>query len=129
MNILLVLVSTLLLYFGGDVLVKNAARLALAIGMSPLVIGLTVVAFGTSSPELLTTLIAAFQGSADVAMGNIVGSNITNLGLILGLSALIYPLRARSRLIRLEVPFMIGVAVLLFPFSHTLTIGRVAGAF
>ncbi len=129
MNILLVLFSTLLLYFGGDVLVKNAARLALAIGMSPLVIGLTVVAFGTSSPELLTTLIAAFQGSADVAMGNIVGSNITNLGLILGLSALIYPLRARSRLIRLEVPFMIGVAVLLLPFSHTLTIGRVAGAF
>lgn len=127
MDILLVLISTLLLYLGGEILVKNSARLALALGMSPLVIGLTVVAFGTSTPELLTTMIASFRGSADVAMGNIVGSNITNLGLILGLAALIYPLRTKSRLIRWEVPFMIGIAVLLFPFSQNLSIGRLEG--
>lgn len=127
MDILLVLFSTLLLYLGGEVLVKNSARLALALGMSPLVIGLTVVAFGTSTPELLTTTIASFRGAADVAVGNIVGSNITNLGLVLGLAALIHPLRTKSRLIRWEVPFMIAITLLMLLFSQNLAIGRLEG--
>lgn len=129
MSVLLVLIGIPLLYFGGELLVKYASRLALSLGMSPLVIGLTVVAFGTSSPELLATLVATFRGAPDVAMGNVVGSNIANLGLILGLSALVFPLQTKSRFIRREVLFMILVATLLIPFSTNLVIGRGEGFF
>lgn len=127
MSILLILIGVPLLYFGGELLVKYSSRLALALGMSPLLIGLTIVAFGTSSPELLATLVATFKGSPDVAMGNIVGSNITNIGLILGLSALVYPVQAKSKFIRREVPLMILVTLILVPFSANLVIGRLEG--
>jgi cation:H+ antiporter len=117
-----------LLYWGGEVLVKYSARLALTLGLSPLLIGLTIVAFGTSSPELLATLFATFQGSPDVAVGNIVGSNITNLGLILGLSALVFPLQVKSKLIRRELPLMILVALALAASGYSLIINRWEGA-
>ena len=81
-SILILSAGFVLLYFGGDFLVKGASSLALRLGLSPLVIGLTVVAFGTSSPELAVSLQAAFSGASDVAIGNVVGSNICNLGLI-----------------------------------------------
>lgn len=129
MSILLTLIGIPLLYFGGELLVKYSSRLALALGWSPLVIGLTIVAFGTSSPELLATLISAFKDAPDVAMGNIVGSNITNIGLILGISAIIQPFRARSKVIRREIPVMIFAGVILIPFSWDLTISRLEGAF
>ncbi|MGP1384441.1 MAG: calcium/sodium antiporter [Thainema sp.] len=129
MSILLTLIGIPLLYFGGEILVKYSSRLALALGLSPLVIGLTIVAFGTSSPELLATLISAFKDAPDVAMGNIVGSNITNIGLILGISAMIQPFRARSKVIRREIPVMIFAGVILIPFSWDLTISRLEGAF
>ena len=127
MEIFLVVIGIVLLYLGGEVLVKYSSRLALALRLSPFVIGLTIVAFGTSSPELLASLVATLQGAPDLAVGNVIGSNIANLGLILGLSALIHPLRATSQFIRREVPFMIFVIIILVPLSLDLTISRVEG--
>ncbi len=114
MSWVLLVLGILLLYLGGETLVRNATRLARALGISPLVVGLTVVAFGTSAPELAATVTAALKGAPGVALGNVVGSNIANLGLILGLAALISPLRTTARFLRREVPFMLGVSVLMF---------------
>lgn len=100
------------LYFGAEALVKGGAGLALRLGLTPLVIGLTVIAFGTSSPEMVVSVQAAHAGSGPIAVGNVVGSNICNIAFILGLCALISPLRADLQVIRREVPIMIGVAVL-----------------
>lgn len=100
------------LYFGAEFLVKGGAALALRLGLSPLVIGLTVVAFGTSGPEMVVSVQAGLSGQGALAVGNVVGSNICNIALILGVCALICPLRADRQVIRREVPIMIGVAVL-----------------
>lgn len=100
------------LYFGAEALVKGGAGLALRLGLTPLVIGLTVIAFGTSSPEMVVSVQAAHSGKGAIAIGNIVGSNISNIALVIGLCALISPLRANLQVIRREVPIMIGVAVL-----------------
>ncbi len=97
MDLLLITLGALSLYVGGEFLVNNATSLARAMGVSSLTVGLTVVALCTSSPELATTLAAALEGSPDTALGNVVGSNSANLGLVLGLTALLYPLRARVR--------------------------------
>ncbi len=107
------LLGLLALYFGAEWLVKGAARLARSLGVSPLVVGLTVVAFGTSAPELVVSSVAAARAQTDVAIGNVVGSNIANIALILGLAALVTPLRVEMRLITREMPFMIGASVLL----------------
>jgi cation:H+ antiporter len=112
-NLLLIALGVALLYGGGELLIRGASRLALALGLSPLVIGLTVVAFGTSSPELAATLVASLKGSPELALGNVLGSNIANIGLILGISALVGSLKARGQMVLREVPFMIGVGVLL----------------
>ncbi|MBS1150854.1 MAG: hypothetical protein H6Q89_2552 [Myxococcaceae bacterium] len=98
------------LYFGAEWLVRGASGLALASGVRPLVIGLTVVAFGTSAPELVVTVLAALEGKSEIALGNVVGSNIANLGLILGLTALVSPPKVDSKLIRREVPVMVATA-------------------
>lgn len=100
------------LYLGAEALVKGGAGLALRLGLTPLVVGLTVIAFGTSSPEMVVSVQAAYSGSGSIAIGNIIGSNICNIALILGLCALISPLRADVQVIRREVPIMIGVAIL-----------------
>ncbi len=128
MDLFLIMLGAALLYVGGEVLVKNATRLARAVGVSPLTVGLTVVAFCTSSPELATTLAAALEGSPDTALGNVVGSNSANLGLVLGLTALLYPLRTRVRFLRREVPFMIGTGVLLLLLVGSGILGRPSGA-
>ncbi len=116
-----------LLVGGGEALVRGASRLAVALGISPLVVGLTVVAFGTSSPELAVSVRAALAGQADVAVGNVVGSNIFNVLCILGLSAAVAPLVVAQQLVRLDVPIMIGVSVGLFVLALDGTIGRVDG--
>ena len=126
-SLLLVALGTLLLYAGGEFLVRNAGSLARAMGMSSLTVGLTVVAFGTSSPELATTLAAALDGSPGAALGNVVGSNSANLGLVLGLAALLYPLRTRVRFLRREVPFMIASGALLALLVAIGALGRAAG--
>jgi cation:H+ antiporter len=101
-----------LLVAGAEVLVRGAAKLAAQFGIPPLVIGLTVVAFGTSAPETAVSVQAALAGSGDLAIGNVVGSNIANVLLILGLTALIAPLVVSRQLIRLDVPIMIGASLL-----------------
>jgi cation:H+ antiporter len=112
---------------GGELLVRGASRLAAAIRISPLVIGLTVVAFGTSSPELAVSVRAALAGNADLALGNVVGSNIFNVLFILGISALIVPLVVSSQLIRRDVPLMIGASVLLLVLGADGSINRLEG--
>lgn len=101
-----------LLIIGAEMLVKGASRIATKLGVSPLIIGLTVVSFGTSSPELAVSVKAALSGQASIALGNVIGSNIFNVLFILGLSALIAPLLVSRQLIRIDVPLMIAVSVL-----------------
>lgn len=107
-----ILVGLVLLVAGGEFLVRGAAALAAKIGMSPLVVGLTVVAFATSAPELAVTLGAVLSGEPELAVGNVVGSNIANVLLILGVSALVLPLLVKVQLVRVDIPFMVAMSVL-----------------
>lgn len=117
-----------LLYFGGEWLVRGASALATRLGVSPLAIGLTVVAFGTSAPELVVSLQAALSGASDIAVGNVVGSNIANIGLILGLAAVIQTLEVHANIIRVDVPLMIAAALLLLAMLADGAVSRVEGA-
>lgn len=116
------LAGLVLLVGGGEVLVRGASSLARTIGISPLVVGLTVVAFATSAPELAVTLEAVGAGSPELAVGNVVGSNIANVLLVLGGAALIAPLAVKSRVVKQDIPVMIGMSVLLFAFAYDLSI-------
>lgn len=123
------LLGLVLLIAGAEVLVRGASRLARALGLSPLVIGLTVVAFGTSSPELAVSLQAAVSPEgADIALGNVVGSNIFNVLFILGLSALITPLAVSQKLVRWELPLLVGVSLATFVMAFDGRVGRFDGA-
>lgn len=127
MAVLLFLGGLALLVVGAEVLVRGASRLALSVGISPLVVGLTVVAFGTSAPEMAVSVQSAASGRADLALGNVIGSNIFNVLFILGLSALIVPLLVARQVIRQEVPVMIGASLLLFLLGADGRIGRADG--
>ncbi|WP_411826875.1 calcium/sodium antiporter [Luteolibacter sp. AS25] len=120
-------VGVLLLYFGAESLVRGSSRLAAYFGIPPLIIGLTVVAFGTSAPELTVSISAAFKGAADVAIGNVVGSNIFNIAVILGITALIRPPSVHLDLIRREIPFLILVSVLGFCLVSYGEVSRLVG--
>ncbi|MCU0513112.1 MAG: calcium/sodium antiporter [Anaerolineae bacterium] len=124
----LVAAGLVALFFGGDWLVQGAARLAQSFRIAPLIIGLTVVAVGTSAPELLVSVQAALQSNSQLALGNVIGSNIANIGLILGLSALIAPCRIQRSLIRREIPLMIAVTVLAALFILDGDLTRLEGA-
>ena len=115
------------LVVGAELLVRGASKLALTFGISPLVVGLTVVAFGTSSPELAVSVQAASTGQADIAVGNVVGSNIFNVLFILGISALITPLLVDRQLIRQEVPIMVGTSLLLLAVARDGRLSRGEG--
>ena len=128
MTFLMFIAGLAALVIGADLLVRGASRIASALGISPLIVGLTVVAFGTSSPELAVSAGAALNGQADIAVGNVVGSNIFNVLFILGLSALIAPLAVAQQLVRLDVPLMIGCALLLMWLAYDGMIGRFEGA-
>ncbi len=108
-----------LLLVGGDVLVRGAVALASRLGIPPLVVGLTVVAFGTSAPELALNAAAALNGNTDLSFGNIVGSNIANIGLILGISALIKPMAVHTSLLKREIPLMIGASLAAVVLAYT----------
>ncbi len=125
--ILYLILGLVLLVFSADWLVKGAASIASALGISPLIVGLTVVAFGTSAPELAVSVMSAFSGQAELAVGNVVGSNIFNVLFILGLSALIIPLVVHAQLVRFDVPVMICVSVLLYFLSMDGLLSRVDG--
>lgn len=120
--------GVVLLYLGAEGLVRGSASIASRLGLSPLVIGLTVVAFGTSMPELVVSVDAALSGSASLAVGNVLGSNIGNVGLILGISALIFPLTVHARVVRVDLPIMVAVSALLPLLLRDGVVGRVEGA-
>ncbi len=113
MTILMFISGLICLVIGAELLVRGASKLALSFGISPLVVGLTIVAFGTSAPEVAVSVGAVLDGNSDIAIGNVVGSNIFNVLFILGVSALIVPLVVNIQLIRQEVPIMIGASLLL----------------
>jgi cation:H+ antiporter len=126
--LLFLLLGLVLLFVGGEGLVRGAAALALRLGLPPLVVGLTVVAFGTSAPELVVSINAAFEGHGAIAIGNVIGSNSLNIGLILGVTALIYPLKVQLQLLRLDLPIMLGVSVLAVGLLVDLHVSRIEGA-
>jgi cation:H+ antiporter len=126
-TLLLFVLGLALLVLGAELLVRGAARLAVVAGISPLVIGLTVVAFGTGAPELAVTVTATARGEPDLALGNVVGSNIANVLLILGLSALVTPLLVSRRVVRLDMPILILASVVVLVLALDGVIGRTQG--
>ena len=126
--LLLIGTGLLLLIAGAEGLVKGSTTLAFRLGLTPLVIGLTVVAFGTSAPELLVSLQATFSGETDLALGNVVGSNIGNIALILGIAALLKPLQVKLQVVRREVPIMLGATLTLMVMLLDGSLSRWEGA-
>ena len=128
MTFVYLIAGLVLLVAGAEVLVRGAAKLAAQFGISPLVIGLTVVAFGTSAPETAVSVQAALNGSGDIAIGNVLGSNIANVLLILGITALVAPLIVSRQLIRLDVPLMIGASLVTYALAWDGSLSRLDGA-
>ena len=126
--VFLLIVGVIVLYFGADWLVRGAAALGRSLGLSSMVIGLTVVSLGTSAPELFVSVLATLQGNADIAVGNVLGSNLANIGLILGVTAVIRPLFVAQRVVRREMPIMILVTLLLGPLLLDDQVSRFDGA-
>ncbi len=127
-NILLLLLGLVGLFYGGNWLVRGASNLALTFGVSVLVIGMTIVALGTSMPELLVSVQAALAGKSDLAIGNVIGSNIANIGLILGATGLIMPLVVQASLLRREIPIMLFITAGAFALVADGQISRLDGA-
>ena len=125
--VLLLGVGVVVLYFGADWMVRGAAALGRSLGLSSMVIGLTVVSLGTSAPELFVSVLATLRGNADIAVGNILGSNLANIGLILGAAAVIRPLFVAQRVVRREMPIMILVTLLLGPMLMDDQVSRFEG--
>lgn len=117
-DILLFLLGIVLIIVGANYLTEGASTLARRMGVSPLVVGLTIVAFGTSAPELIVSLMSALKGNADIAMGNVIGSNIFNVLAIGGVTAVVAPIRVTQSTIRRELPLMILACLVLFFLSY-----------
>ncbi|MEB3230088.1 MAG: calcium/sodium antiporter [Leptolyngbyaceae bacterium] len=120
----LLILGLVLLVAGAEILVRGASKLAMLLGISPLIIGLTIVAYGTSTPEMAVSLQASLAGDAGISIGNVVGSNICNVLFILGVSAMITPLLVAQQLIKIDVPIMIGVSILLVALVQDGLLGR-----
>ncbi len=118
-----------ILVVGAEILVRGSVGTALRFGLTPLLIGLTIVAFGTSAPELVVSIQAASNGSDDIALGNIIGSNISNIALILGIAALIQPLKVQASIVRKDVPILLGASMLLVLFLLDGVISQLEGFF
>ena len=127
LQIILFLAGLTGLYFGAEWLVRGASRFARSFNIRPIVIGLTIVAFGTSMPELVTSVIAGIKHLSDIAVGNIVGSNIANIGLILGIAAIVRPLTVDMRLLSREMPIMVGISLLLYFMGWDGILSRLEG--
>jgi cation:H+ antiporter len=125
--LLLTLLGLILLYGGAEGLVRGSSALALRLGLSPLLVGLTVVAFGTSSPELAVSVRAALAGQGDIALGNVVGSNIANVALILGVCALVRPLRVDAQVVQWDAPILFATSVLLLVLLGDRVLSRPEG--
>ena len=126
-QVILLILGLVALFYGGNWLVRGASNLALSFGVSVLIIALTFVALGTSMPELLVSVQAALSGKSDLAIGNVIGSNIANIGLILGATGLIAPLRVKAVLLRREIPIMILISVFAYALTLDGQIGREDG--
>ncbi len=124
-----IIVGSIGLFIGAEGLVRGASSLAIKLGISPLVVGLTVVAFATSSPEMVVSIKAAIEGNPGIVVGNVVGSNICNIALILGVAAMISPMSVKSQVIKREIPIMIIVSVILLLVLLDDTITRMEGVF
>lgn len=127
MDYLYIVIGLAGLFFGGEALVRGSVNIARRLSISPLIIGLTVVGFGTSTPELLVSVQAALRGVPDIAIGNIVGSNIANILLIVGLTCIVWPIRVKPAAVRRDLAFMIASSLLLVPLFALGEIGRLAG--
>lgn len=127
LSLLFCFIGFLLLYFSAEWLVKGSSSLARNMGVTPIVIGLTVVAFGTSAPELVVSLVSAVKGKSMIAVGNVIGSNICNIALVLGLSALFQPIKSTGEVVKRELPVMIGISLFLLLLSWNSVIGRIEG--
>ena len=112
--LLMIVIGLIILVWSADVFVEGAAAVARSLGMSPLLIGMVVVGFGTSAPELSVSALSALQGNPGIALGNAYGSNITNIALILGLTALISPIAVHSQIIRKELPILFAITLFVF---------------
>ena len=123
----LCLVGFVLLYFGAEWLVKGSSSLARSLGVTPIVIGLTVVAFGTSAPELVVSLISSIQAKSMIAVGNVVGSNICNIALVLGFSALFNPIQSDPSVVRRDIPIMLAISAYLLLLTLDSNLGRIEG--
>jgi cation:H+ antiporter len=126
-NLLLCIIGFVLLYYGAEWLVKGSSSLARNLGITPVVIGLTVVAFGTSTPELVVSVVSSIKGKSMIAVGNVVGSNICNMALVLGVSALFRPITCHDGVIQRDIPIMLGISFFLLLISLNSTIGRIEG--
>lgn len=115
------------LYFGAEWLVRGAARIASQMGISPIVVGLTLVSLGTSAPELVVGVFAALEGKTGLLVGNVMGSNLANIGLILGATAVIRPLKVADRVVTRDVPIMVVISIFVFPLVQDLRIDRAEG--
>lgn len=124
LDVLLLALGVGVLYYGAEWLVRGSARLAASLGVSPIVVGLTIVSFGTSAPELVVCTVAALGGNPDLAIGNVMGSNLANIGLILGLTSIVAPLEVHARVVWREVPLMLLVTAALFPLLWDLELSR-----
>jgi cation:H+ antiporter len=124
LDVALLTLGIAVLYYGAEWLVRGSARLAASLGISPIIVGLTVVSFGTSAPELVVCTVAALGGNPDLAIGNVMGSNLANIGLILGLTSIVRPLDVHARVVWREMPLMILVTAALYPLAWDLRIGR-----
>ena len=127
MTLLFLILGLVLLVVGAELLVKGASQLATAMGISPLIIGLTIVACGTSTPEMVVSIMSGLTGQADIALGNVIGSNVFNILLILGISALITPLVVSQQLLRFDVPLMVGISILVLILGYDGQISRIDG--
>ncbi len=121
-------VGSLILYYGAEWLVKGASSFARSAGLSPVVIGLTIVAFGTSAPEFVVSIVSSVQNKSMIAVGNVVGSNICNIALILGLTAVFRPLSCNRSVVRRDLPIMLGLSLFLLLISFDSKLGRFDGA-
>jgi len=126
-NVLLCFVGFVLLYYGAEWLVKGSSSLARSLGITPCVIGLTVVAFGTSAPELVVSLVSSIKGKSMIAIGNVVGSNICNIALVLGMAAVFQPITSNRVVVKRDIPIMLAISFYLLVLSLNSQLGRFEG--
>lgn len=128
LNLAFFVIGFLMLYYGANLLVKGSSSLAQSLDLAPLVIGLTVVAFGTSAPELVISVVSSIKDKSMIAVGNVIGSNICNIALVLGVAALLQPIKGHRSVIRRDIPIMLGISLYLLLISFNSKIGRLEGA-